>query len=420
MLKRVWKLCYTAGVWTARGHGCYLAPHRFTRLNESLLAVPAAIALVCPLAEGAELQRAEPCGPRLTASNIEVWPLSMRGGRLSRYIRHFNTLWKLIPQASAACLDMPQEHSLVAGIICRLRRVPYFVRLLGDWPGAILASGPASRTRRLKAFVAESASRYLVRNAALVLTQGKALSAKYSRFNPNAIKADLVHTTLSADAFYERRSGSLHDPIRVISVAGLVPFKGLETLASAISLLLRWKRRAEWWCVGEGPERPALESLARRLGIASHVTFHGYVPLGPDLFRLYRNADVFVLPSKGGEGVPLAMLEAMANSLLVVVTSVGGIPGMIAGGVDGTLVQPGKPDEIATAICSLADDPSLANRMRRAAFEKARQYSAARVWEAQRRLIEATFGTLEQESNESRGWISGPNQYPSPVSHPHI
>jgi len=344
----------------------------------------------------------------------------MQGGRLSRYIRHFSVLWKLIPQARAACLDMPQEHSLLAGIICRLRGTPYFVRLLGDWPEAILASGPNSRVRRLKAFVAETASRFLVRNAALVFAQGKALSAKYSRFNPAAMKADLVHTTLSADAFCERESGTFHDPIRVISVAGLVPFKGLEALASAISLLLRGKRRAEWWCVGKGPERPALESLARSLGIASQVKFHGYIPLGPDLFRLYRDADVFVLPSKGGEGVPLAMLEAMANSLPVVVTRVGGIPGMIADGVDGILVQPGKPVEIVTAICSLVDDPSLANRMRRAAFEKARRYSAARVWDVQRRLIEATFGTFEHESDESRGRIAGPNQYTCPVSHPHI
>ena len=413
------KLCYAAGVWTTWEHGCLLAPQRFTRLNDRLLQFADTAIVVCPLADRKIREKTEPCDKQLAGQNVEVRPLPMEGGRLWRYFRHFRIFWKAARNADAACLDMPQEHTLLAGLVCGLRGIPYFVRLLGDWPEAILASGPPSRGRRFKAYVAEWETRLLVRNASLVLAQGKALSARYSRFNPSAVKADLVHTTLSSDAFYQRTSGSFHDPIRVISVAGLVPLKGLDYLAHAISTVCSRSKRVEWWCVGKGPDRSTLEKLSRRLGIVSQVRFHGYVPLGPELFRLYRKADVFVLPSKS-EGVPLAMLEAMANSLPVIVSSVGGIPSIIADGVDGVLVQHGNPEEIADAICRLADDPGLADRIRKAAFEKARKFSADRVWDIQRQLIEATFGTFEHASDESRGGVDRTDEHACTLSHSHL
>jgi glycosyltransferase involved in cell wall biosynthesis len=416
-MARIRRLCYAAGVWTTSDRGVSFAPSRFTRLNAGLLEVPAGIDLVCPSADETDRERVEPCQESLDTRGIDTKALLMQGGRFSRYIRHFMILWSLVARADAVCLDMPQIHSVLAGLACRLRGAPYFVRLLGDWPGAIMASGPVTWNRRGKAWLAECATHFLVRNAGLVFCQGKALSAKYARFNRGAMKGELVHTTLSAEVFFERKRAPLHRPVRVISVAGLVPFKGLEFLARAIALLRDRGVRTEWWCVGKGPEHAKLENLSRDLQISSQVVFHGYVPLGPDLFRLYREADLFILPSKGGEGVPLAMLEAMASSLPVVASSVGGIPGMIADGVDGILVRPENPKEIADAVNRLVDDPMLSNRMSRAAFEKAGRYSAACVWETQRALIEATFGKFENESYDSNAWTARTDQHSCAVSH---
>ncbi len=93
-----------------------------------------------------------------------------------------------------------------------------------------------------------------------------------------------------------------------------------------------------------GHLRAALEAKTEAVGVHDRVSFFGYVPLGPEFFRIYREADIFVLPSVS-EGLPYLMLEAMANSLPVVVTAVGGIPAVITHERDGLIVKPGDCEE---------------------------------------------------------------------------
>jgi glycosyltransferase involved in cell wall biosynthesis len=98
------------------------------------------------------------------------------------------------------------------------------------------------------------------------------------------------------------------------------------------------------------------ESLRRSIaavGVTAAVDFLGVA--GPDRLReVYRSADVFCLPSYR-EGLPLAILEAMAFGLPVVATPVGGIPDVVVDGESGLLVEPGDPKALADAITRLAD-----------------------------------------------------------------
>jgi glycosyltransferase involved in cell wall biosynthesis len=108
--------------------------------------------------------------------------------------------------------------------------------------------------------------------------------------------------------------------------------------------------------VGEGPERSRLEDLVRRHGISEQVSFPGALD---DPWSILAGVDVFVLPSVK-EGLPFALVEAMAVGVPIVTTRVGGIPEVVRDGRSAQLVPPGDPAALSEAITSLLQDRRLA------------------------------------------------------------
>jgi glycosyltransferase involved in cell wall biosynthesis len=111
--------------------------------------------------------------------------------------------------------------------------------------------------------------------------------------------------------------------------------------------------------VGDGPRRMELECQARALGLGDRVHFLGFRSDVPDLLAA---CDMFVLPSLW-EGLPLAVLEAMAARKPVVATAIGGTDETVAHGVTGILVPPADPAALANAIRSLVADPEASRRL---------------------------------------------------------
>jgi glycosyltransferase involved in cell wall biosynthesis len=100
--------------------------------------------------------------------------------------------------------------------------------------------------------------------------------------------------------------------------------------------------------------RSHLEALAGELGIAARVKFLGH---RRDIKALLNAADVFVMPSLS-EGLPLAILEAMAVALPIIATAVGGVPEVIKSEETGWLVQPQRAEALAERLCNvLGDEP---------------------------------------------------------------
>jgi glycosyltransferase involved in cell wall biosynthesis len=118
--------------------------------------------------------------------------------------------------------------------------------------------------------------------------------------------------------------------------------------------------------VGLGPLEGELRALARDLGIAERVVFAGS---RDDVFALLPALDVFALSSRF-EGLPIALLEAMASGVAPVATRVGGIPEVITDGRDGVLVDPGDPTGLAAALTRVLGDDD--ERARIAACARAR------------------------------------------------
>src|SRR5712664_1723052 len=151
----------------------------------------------------------------------------------------------------------------------------------------------------------------------------------------------------------------------VLFVGRLVERKGVAHLIEAIARLGPTGPPLE--IVGEGPERPALEALAHRLGVAQQVMFRGKVA-PHELQASYARAAVCVLPSvldaRGDtEGLGVVLLEAMNHGTPVIASRVGGIPDIVEDGVSGLLVAPGDADALAAAVRRVRDDPALARRL---------------------------------------------------------
>ncbi|GAB2821402.1 glycosyltransferase family 4 protein [Actinoallomurus bryophytorum] len=167
---------------------------------------------------------------------------------------------------------------------------------------------------------------------------------------------------------HERRADPSRRPARGIVVANLIAYKGHADLIEALALLATPPPLS---LIGEGSERDRLTELIGARGLDDVVTLAGAVPDARDLLEHYEFA---VLPSHG-EGMPNAVLEAMAAGLPVIATAVGGVPEIVSDGVTGILVPARAPADLAAAIEAIAGDPLLRSRMGTAGREHAERLS---------------------------------------------
>ena len=173
---------------------------------------------------------------------------------------------------------------------------------------------------------------------------------------------------------------------RLLQAGRLIAKKGIETSLRAFAQFAARYPESLFTIAGEGPLQLALEKLARDLGVASQVTFTGFLAQ-PQLRELFYRSHFFLHPSETGpdgnqEGVPNAMLEAMASGLPVFATRHGGIPEAIENGSSGVLVPERDANALALALLLAADQPehlaALARHGAQAVAEKFEQGAAVR------------------------------------------
>jgi len=186
----------------------------------------------------------------------------------------------------------------------------------------------------------------------------------------------------------------LREPGRILQIGRLIPKKGYETSIKAFAHVQRGRPEARLAIAGEGSLGPALRALAAELGIAEKVEFLGFLD-GAALDAEWERAELFLHPSEkaGGdtEGVPNALLEAMAVGLPIVATRHGGIPEVVEHGRNGLLVPERSPDDLAAAIGHLWESPVLRETIGSRARDDIRKTYGP---EARRPEIEAIYREL--------------------------
>jgi glycogen synthase len=260
-----------------------------------------------------------------------------------RLLRH----WQ--PEVTLAFFGVPG--GAVAWHLRATRGVPYVVSLRGgDVPG--FRPYDFALYHRLMAPVI----RRVWHGAQAVVANSQGLRQLASRFDsrvpidviPNGV--DRAHFAVAERAW---------DPARMLFVGRVVYQKGLDLLLEALAGL----REIPWHLVvaGDGSQREPLSCRASDMGLADRVHFVGWLG-GEEILQAYRQANLFVFPSRH-EGMPNAVLEAMAAGLPVVASRIAGNEELVVDGETGTLVPTEDPGALRHALAML-----LADGKRRAAM----------------------------------------------------
>ena len=184
-------------------------------------------------------------------------------------------------------------------------------------------------------------------------------------------------------------------PLHVVCVARLIERKGQGHLIEAIKRLTDSGIKVVLSLIGTGDSQRNYEDQARRLGIGDRVRFVGYVPR-EEINAYYNSAHVFALPSYN-EGMSLAVLEAMAAGLPLVVTRTGGTAELVEDGVNGYSFNWGDINTLTKYLRMFAKDRALVRRMGAASRDRARTYS----WN----VIAAQFLALFHEESLNRSTV---------------
>ncbi|TFH14666.1 MAG: glycosyltransferase, partial [Lentisphaerales bacterium] len=174
-------------------------------------------------------------------------------------------------------------------------------------------------------------------------------------------------------------------PLTIAVTAQLIERKGLQHLVAALAGMSDPERagfRIDIY--GQGPFEPFLRRAIDDAGVSELVALRGLVEREALAAKL-ASADIFVLPSLQ-EGRSLAMLEAMAAGVAVIVTATAG-SGIAEEGVNALVVPPADPGSLKKALLSLAADPTLRQRLGRAARKSAEQHAWPRIWRQHAELI---------------------------------
>jgi glycosyltransferase involved in cell wall biosynthesis len=291
------------------------------------------------------------------------WPgrgaASVPEGRWSRRLFAMAAAGEVVGRLDGFVPDLVHAHflnlpTLVGGTVARLLRVPYTFTghaddFMVDVPDDVL------RRRVLHAdagfVVSEAGRRQVVHRARLDAGEARRLTLVRAVVRPRV----------------PPRTAEPPEPLTVVTVARLVPIKGVDASLRAFARIRERHPDARYWIVGDGPERPALEALVRSLGLSAAVTLHG--PLGNTATQeLIARAHIAVLACRydergAADGVPVFLMEAGALGLPVVSTDVTGVPELVHHGAGGLVVPAGDDAALAEALLRLAADPSLRTRL---------------------------------------------------------
>jgi glycosyltransferase involved in cell wall biosynthesis len=176
----------------------------------------------------------------------------------------------------------------------------------------------------------------------------------------------------------------------VLFVGGNMQRKGLEALIQAAAKIVKTRPDTKFCVVGADPNLPKMKALCSRLQVSGYFEFTGWMP-NEELQKLYRRANVFVMPSLA-EAFGVVFLEAMACGIPVIGARVGGIPELIKHGENGLLVKPDNPDELAGALLEILGDQGLSERLGENGRVTAQQFGIEQMITCTRHVYESVLG----------------------------
>lgn len=181
--------------------------------------------------------------------------------------------------------------------------------------------------------------------------------------------------------------------IKLITVGALEDWrKGPDTALKALFKLKEKNISFHYTWVGDGRIRHEVEGLAEKLGLRKHMTFTGHIPSGDAVLNALDTADIMILPTRG-EGLPRAVIEAMARGLVCVATDVGGIPELISPEV---MHPPGDHHRLTQILTDLINNKSILNQESAKNRMKAENYLSHKIQENRKKMYSTLKGITDE------------------------
>jgi glycosyltransferase involved in cell wall biosynthesis len=308
-----------------------------------------------------------PLRDELERASVRCLDMDYAGVKLQpRPLVYWWRLWRMLRKERVRALHVHHVGALMLiGVPAWLAGVPRVVMTEHGLQTLMERERHRRLTRRYARFVSEIT--VVEPNQIEYLVNTVRLSPARLHCVPNGIRLRL---RAPADIARARQIlGVERDTFAFLCVARLNPVKDIETLLRAFAAFPESMReRSRLFVVGDGEERAKLEALRASLGLERRVMFLG---ARSDVPGLLPGADALVLSSIT-EGLPMALLEAMAAGVPCVATAVGGIPALLSDGA-GIVVPPKSPETLARAMAEIAQQPEMRARLAEKAADVIRE-----------------------------------------------
>jgi glycosyltransferase involved in cell wall biosynthesis len=320
---------------------------------------------------------------------------------LKRYPALRAAIRSAVPAHGAVILRVASQIATMLAGHLNKKDHPYGLEVLGD-PAVVFANGVVDHplrpffrwnfTRNLrKQCLRANGVAYVTKHALQALYPAQVMSTSFSDVDLpeeaivgshafthySSIELETAGLATSVRTEFEKETYNL---VLVGSLAQL--YKGADVLIEAIARCVRAGFNLTAAIVGDGKYRPVLMAQAERAGIASRIRFLGQVTAGEAVRQILDGADLFVLPSRT-EGLPRALIEAMARAVPCIGSTVGGIPELL----DKTdLVPPGDPAALASKIQEVLRSPERMKMMAHRNLQAAMEFRDVTLAERRRRF----------------------------------
>lgn len=290
---------------------------------------------------------------------IETWPLSMRRSDFFHNLKWLSSFFR------SEKIDVVNTHSSrdswLAGFAARKAKVPLIIK-----------------TRHISARVSRGWLTRLVYQHLhdYIITTSDGIAedmVQFNGFNPDRISAiptgvDLKRFSLASSKSDLRAELGLPEDARLVGMVSVLrSWKGHPDFLRAAKEVKKRMPNTYFLIVGEGPRRDPIEEDLLEMGLEDFIFLIGH---RDEIPQILQDLDVFVLPSYANEGVPQALLQALAMERPVVATAVGGIPEVIKSEEHGILSEPQNPKALAASIMEMLESPARAIKMAQAGRQR--------------------------------------------------
>lgn len=336
-------------------------------------------------------------GPRVTFLSIPGFhgPIGF-ARRLPAIVR---TIWRSLDPDAAYILRIPATIPTIYALLLTLKGIPFGVEVAADpFDGYSKEALNSNKFAPLFRALFVAATKWQCRKA--VASAYVTRLALQKRYPPRTTDSSFSFTSidLNAEAFVDSpRSVAAFpdDTLHIVMIGNMQKtLKGHDTMIEAMAILTGRGKHVTASFIGFGENLETFRALARDRGVVDQIEFTGKLQNGAPVRDVLDRGDLFVLPSRQ-EGLPRAMLEAMARGLPAIATRVGGTPELIE---EDCLFNPGDSPRLADMIgARLGDKEALAAASERN-LRVAREYRADVI--TQRRI--GFYKFLAQSSGRSR------------------